>query len=192
MPIPIPNRASGFMLGDPNARVKIDVFFDIQCPHSKLAWPTMVRLLTHYERKPVNINAHIITLSNHRQAWDLTLALFAVAQGNAKQFYDFVCFLFENQDQFYNDRFTHKTHQDLIDLAINFAKQHADVNVEEFLRSMNSHETYIDARTPIRYAATKSVWATPTFFINNADDVPLNFDSSLEDWIAVIDPLILD
>ena len=56
---------------------------------------------------------------------------------------------------------------------------------------MSEHEIYIEARTPIRYAATRSVWATPTFFINNADDVPLSFDSKLQEWVNVIDPLLI-
>ena len=79
MPIPIPNRASGFTLGPSSANVKIDVFFDIQCPHSKQTWPTIIELLKYYESKSVSVTAHLITLSNHRQAWDLSLALFALA-----------------------------------------------------------------------------------------------------------------
>lgn len=190
MPIPIPNRASGFTLGDPSASAKIDVFFDIQCPHSKRAWPTIIALLKHYESKPVSVTAHIITLSNHRQAWDMSLALFALSEGDAKRFFDFASFLFDRQDQFYNAQFMQKTHHDLRILAADFAHQHAGVNQQSFLKKMDAYETYIDARTPIRFAATRAVWATPTFFINNADDVPISFDSNLQDWICVLDALM--
>ena len=51
---------------------------------------------------------------------------------------------------------------------------------------------YVQARTPIRYAATRAVWATPTLFINNADNVPVDHQSTLADWQAVIDPLLRD
>ena len=190
MPIPIPNRSSGFTLGDPLANIKIDIFFDIQCPHSKRAWPTIINLLKYYESKPVCITAHIITLSNHRQSWDFNLALFALADGDAQRFFDFVGFLFERQEQFYNAPFMHKTHDDLRQLASDFAHQHAGVDKVSFLKRMDEHDIYIDARTPIRFAATRSVWATPTLFINNADDVPVKFDSSLQDWVDVINPLI--
>ena len=191
MPIPIPYRACGFTLGSPSANVKIDLFFDIQCPHSKRAWPTIVELLKHYESKSVSVTAHIITLSNHRQAWDLSLALFALADGDARRFFDFVGFLFERQEQYLNEPFKHKTHDDLRQLAADFAVQHAGVEKNQFLTRMSEHEIYIEARTPIRYAATRSVWATPTFFINNADDVPLSFDSKLQEWVNVIDPLLI-
>ena len=190
MPIPIPYRASGFILGDLSASAKIDVFFDIQCPHSKRSWPTIIELLKHYESKPVSVTAHIITLSNHRQAWDLNLALFALADGDAKRFFDFVSFLFERQEQYLNEPFKHKTHEDLRQLAAGFAKQHAGVDKSQFLARMDQHDVYIEARTPIRFAATRSVWATPTFFINNADDVPVSFDSDLPQWIDAIEPLL--
>ena len=55
---------------------------------------------------------------------------------------------------------------------------------------MNDNDIYILARTPIRYAATKSVWATPTVFINNGGDVPVDHLSTLSDWQKIIDPLL--
>ena len=192
MPIPIPHRASGFTVGDPTASAKIDIFFDIQCPHSKRAWPTIMQLLKHYQSKPVNVTAHLITLSNHRQAWDVSLGLFALAKGDANRFFEFASFLFERQEQYYNAPFRHKTHQDLCLLVADFANQHAGLNQQEFLEHMDTHDVYIEARTPIRFAATRSVWATPTFFINNADNVPISYESSLQDWTATIDPLLID
>lgn len=192
MPIPIPHRTSGFTLGAPSATAKIDIFFDIQCPHSKRAWPTIIEVLKHYQSKPVSVTAHLITLSNHRQAWDMSLGLFTLAEGNAKRFFDFAGFLFEQQAQFYNAPFKHKTHEDLRQLVSEFASQHSGIEQKNFLERMDTHDVYIQARTPIRFAATRSVWATPTLFINNADDVPVNHESSLQDWIAVIDPLLAD
>jgi hypothetical protein len=41
---------------------------------------------------------------------------------------------------------------------------------------------YLQACTPIRYAATKAFWATPTLFINNADKVPVDHESILAQW----------
>lgn len=64
------------------------------------------------------------------------------------------------------------------------------IDREQFLSEMKGYDVYINGRTHIRYAATKSVWATPTLFINNADDVPVNHESDLDAWRAVIDPLL--
>jgi len=190
MPIPIPHRASGFRLGAPVAQVEIDIFFDIQCPHSKRAWPTILAILEKYQSQAVSVTAHLITLSNHRQSWDMSLGLFAVAQGDAQRFFDFVTFLFARQEQFFNAQFRHKTHQDLRNLAAQYAKEFADIDTQKLLKDLDDNDIYVQARTPIRYAATRAVWATPTIFINNADDVPVRFDSPASDWFAVIDPLL--
>lgn len=190
MAIPIPKRSSGFTLGDKDANVKIDVFLDIQCPHSKKAWPTVCQLLDHYQGERLSVTVHLITLSNHRQAWDMSLGLFAVAKGEARLFFDFVTYLYQHQEQFYNTPFEHKTHDDLRQLVADFAVDHAGVDRDWLIKRMSDNDVYIDARTPIRFAATRAVWATPTFFINNADNVPVTFKSPLDEWIRVIDELM--
>lgn len=190
MAIPVPKRPSGFALGDPSASVTIDVFLDIQCPHSKKAWPSVCQVIDHYQGQAVSVTVHVMTLSNHRQAWDMSLGLFAVAAGDAQAFLNFVSFIYDRQEQFLNASFEHKTHDDLRQLVADFAVEHASVEREWMLKRMADHDVYIDARTPIRFAATRAVWATPTFFINNADDVPVTFESTRDDWFKVIDELL--
>ena len=190
MAIPVPKRPSGFTIGDTNARVTVDVFVDIQCPHSKKAWPVVCQLAEHYKGEPVSVAVHLLTLSNHRQAWDMSLGLFAVAANDAQAFFDFASYIYARQDQFYNGPFEHKTHDDLRQLVADFAVDHAGVDRSWLLRRMADNDVYIDARTPIRFAATRAVWATPTFFINNADDVQVTFESKVEEWIKTIDELL--
>lgn len=190
MIIPIPQRPSGFLLGHVNASVTIDVFVDIQCPHCKTVWPTLVELLSHYKNKSLSLRVHLITLSNHRQAWDMSLGLFAYAEGNAERFLDFATYLYEHQEQFYNSEYTHKTHADLQQAVVEAAQNVGDISPSSFLERMNAHDIYIDARTPIRYAATKSVWATPSIFVNNGTDTTVNHSSALADWKALLDPLL--
>jgi len=133
---------------------------------------------------------HLITLSNHRQAWDMSLGLFAYAEGNAERFLDFATYLYEHQEQFYNSEYTHKTHADLQQAVVEAAQNVGDISPSSFLERMNAHDIYIDARTPIRYAATKSVWATPSIFVNNGTDTTVNHSSALADWKALLDPLL--
>jgi protein-disulfide isomerase len=190
MTIPIPHRPSGFLLGDAAAQITIEAFIDIQCPHSRTIWPTLLEVAKHYQGKSVNLKVHLITLSNHRQTWDMSLGLFALAEGDANKFYDFATFIYEHQAQFYNGQFLHKTHEDLIQLVAGFAEEHAGVIRKKFIERMNDSDIYVQARTPIRFAATKAVWATPTLFINNANTVPVDHNSNVAQWQAVIDPLL--
>jgi protein-disulfide isomerase len=190
MTIPIPHRPSGFILGDPSAEITIDAFIDIQCPYSRPIWTTLLEVLKFYKNKSLNLKVHMITLSNHRQAWDMSLGLFALADADTDKFYDFTTFVYERQEQFYNAPFLHKTHEDLRQLIADFAEEHSNIDREDFLEKMSNSHTYNQARTPIRYAATKAVWATPTIFINNANGVPVNHKSNLADWQKVINPLL--
>jgi protein-disulfide isomerase len=192
MTIPIPHRPSGFLLGDSAAQITIDAFIDIQCPHSRTIWPTLLEVSNYYKDKSVSLKVHLITLSNHRQAWDMSLGLFALADGNADEFYNFATFIFERQSQFYNDCFFYKTHADLLELVASFAQQHSGQESDILLKRMTESDVYEQARTPIRYAATKGVWATPTLFINNANKVPVTHNSTFADWQAIIDPLLSD
>ena len=190
IPTPIPQRPSGVLLGDPAADVTIDVFVDMQCPHSRNIWPTLLGVMEHYKESSVSLKVHLITLSNHRQAWDMSLGLFALADGDAQTFYDFASLLYDSQDEFYNAQFKHKTHEDLRQLIADKAESHSMIDREKFLQRMSDGDIYTLARTPIRYAATKSVWATPTVFINNGSNVPVDHLSSLVDWQNMIDPLL--
>lgn len=190
MTTPIPLRPSGILLGDKAAVITIDAFVDIQCPHSRKIWPTLLDVIRSYEGSSVSLRVHLITLSNHRQAWDMSLGLFAFADGDAEKFYDFATVLYEKQDQFYNAEFTHKTHDDLRQLIADHAVDHFNIDRSKFLERIADNDIYTLARTPIRYAATKSVWATPTVFINNGGDVPVDHSSTLAAWQKVIDPLL--
>lgn len=195
MTIPIPRRPSGFILGDPAAEITIDAFVDIQCPHSLAIWPTLLEVLKHYRNESLSLKVHLMTLSDHRQAWDVSLGLFALAEDSAITFYGFATFLYVRQEQFNNASFFNKTHDDLRQLIADYAAEYSaieksDFDRNKFLKRMDDHDIYIQARTPIRYAATKSVWATPTVFINNGVNVGVDHRSKLSDWREVIDPLL--
>jgi len=136
MAIPVPKRPSGFTVGNTNAKVTVEVFLDIQCPHSKQAWPVVCQLADHYKDGSVSVTVHMLTLSNHRQAWDMSLGLFAIAANDAKVFFDFVSYIYARQDQFYNAPFEHKTHNDLRQLVADFAVAHAGVERNWVLKRM--------------------------------------------------------
>ena len=150
MTIPIPQRPSGFLIGDAAAKITIDAFIDIQCPHSRSIWPTLLEVSEYYKGKPVSLKVHLITLSNHRQAWDMSLGLFALAEGDANKFYDFATFVYERQSQFYNGSFLHKTHDDLLQLVADFANQHSGIERNNFVQKMSDSDIYIQARTPMQ------------------------------------------
>lgn len=189
MPIPIPNRPSGYRLGNSNAPVQIEMFFDIECPFSKKGWHTVLKVASAYPEQ-VYLILQPMTLGNHRQSWDATKAAIAVAGDDTDKFIDFVSYIFNRQEEFANEASKDTTqtqwHHTLADYAVD-ATQWSDK--DKFIQLLNSKEIYNKARIPARFAVVNGVWSTPTFFINGAE-ATLSSQSSLEDWQETINPLL--
>ena len=191
MPIPIPNRPSGYRLGSFDAPVQIEMFFDIECPFSKKGWQTILEVMSAYSADQTHLVLQPMTLGNHRQSWDATKAAIAVADRNTGKFINFVSYLFEHQTEFANEAFKDKTQTDLQNLLADYAISTTEwSDKERFIQKLNSKEIYNQARIPARFAAVKGVWSTPTYFINGAEATDLSSKSTVEDWKNLIDSLL--
>jgi hypothetical protein len=102
-----------------------------------------------------------------------------------------ISYLLAHQAEYTNEAFKDKTQTDwhhlLADYAVE-ATQYSDKG--KFLQLLNSQETYNQAKIPARFAAIRSVWSTPTFFINGAEAIDLSSQSNLADWQKIINSLL--
>ena len=164
MSIPIPRRSSGYKLGDANAPITVEMFFDLECPFSKKGWQTFLQVIAAYSAEQVHFIFQPMTLSNHRQSWDVTKAAIAVAGNNAQKFINFVNYIFDHQKEFAGDAFKDKTRTDLHYLLADYALDATEwSNKDKFIELLNSKEIYNQARIPARYAALRGVWSTLPF-----------------------------
>ena len=191
MPIPIPSRPSGYRLGQSNAPIHIEIFFDLECPFSKQGWQTILQVIDTYSPEQILLIMQPMTLGNHRQSWDATKAAIAVAGDDTYKFIDFVNYLFKHQAEFANEAFKDRTQTDWHHRLAEYALDATEwTDKTKFIQLFNSQEIYKQARVPARLAAVKSVWSTPTFFINGAEATNLSSQSSLEDWQEQINSLL--
>lgn len=191
MAIPIPARPSGYRLGQVDAPIMVEMFLDLECPFSKRGWQNVMSVVEAYSSQQVRWIFQLMTLGNHRQSWDATKATIAVAGDDTQKFIDFVSYVFSRQEEFANEAWKDKTQTDFHNLLAEFAAEvteHQDK--AQFVALMNSKDVYAQARIPARLATMRSVWSTPTFFINGAEATSLSSGSSLEDWQAVLDSLL--
>lgn len=191
MAIPIPARPSGYRLGQVDAPIMAEMFLDLECPFSKRGWQNVMSVVEAYSPQQVRWIFQLMTLGNHRQSWDATKATIAVAGDDTQKFIDFVSYVFSRQEEFANEAWKDKTQTDFHNLLAEFAAEvteHQDK--AQFIALMNSKDVYAQARIPARLATMRSVWSTPTFFINGAEATSLSSGSSLEDWRAVLDSLL--
>ena len=61
---------------------------------------------------------------------------------------------------------------------------------ERVAELLADNAVYAAAKQPGRYAALRGVWGTPTIFINDSERGDLGSASTLDNWRAVIDPLL--
>ena len=190
MPIPIPQRPSGYRLGNADAPIVIEMFFDLECPFSKKGWQTILKVAKAYSPDSVYLILYPMTLGNHRQSWDATKAAIAVADNDTNKFIDFVSYLFERQSEFANEASKDKTQTDWHNMLADYAVDATGCNRDKFLELLNSKEIYSRARIPARFATIRGVWSTPTFYINGAEAADLSSQSSLQEWQDTIDSLL--
>ncbi|HIK11812.1 MAG TPA: thioredoxin domain-containing protein [Oscillatoriaceae cyanobacterium M33_DOE_052] len=191
MTIPIPTRPSGYQRGPCDALVQVEAFLDIECPFSKKAWSTLVAIADEYVDREVRFTLHPVVLANHRQSWDVTKVAVILAADDPVRFWDVFNYLYERQDQYTEAALLQQTHVDLYNLLAQFAAEYSDWQDEtEFIRQLTSDRVEQETKVPIRYAISRSVWSTPTFFINGSEASQLSSSSSLADWKSILDPLL--
>lgn len=191
MAIPIPNRPSGYRLGQADAPVVVEMFFDLECPFSNRGWQRVMQVKSAYSPAQVHWIFQPMTLGNHRQSWDATKAAIAIAGDDSEKFIDFVSYVFSRQKEFANEAWKDKTQTEFHHLLAEFALNATDrTDKSHFIKQLTSQDVYAQARIPARFAIVRGVWSTPTFFINGAEATNLSSGSSVEDWQQVIDSLL--
>ena len=191
MPIPIPQRPSGYRLGNADAPIVIEMFFDIECPFSKKGWQTILQVVKAYSPELIYLILYPMTLGNHRQSWDATKAAIAVAKDDSKKFVNFVSYLYDRQSEFANEASKDRTQTQWHGLLADYALDATEWNdKDKFIELFNSKDIYAKARIPARFATIRGVWSTPTFYINGAEATDLSSQSSLQQWQKAIDSLL--
>lgn len=190
MAIPLSKSPSGRFFGNRAANVQVDIFLDVQCPYSAKSWPVIKELMDHYGSDKIGLSIHLMTLSNHRQSWDATLALTGLAGDDDAQYYAFLGFLYSQQERFFNGAFADKSHNDLHALLGTLGEEFNGTPPAKMAELLADNGVYYAAKEPGRYAALRGVWSTPTIFINDSEQFGLGSSSTLDDWRAVVDPLL--
>ena len=149
MPIPIPQRPSGYRLGSSEAPIQIEMFFDLECPFSKKGWQTILQVVDAYSPEQIYLILQPMTLGNHRQSWDATKAAIAVAGKETTKFISFVSYLLDHQAEFANEAFKDKTQTDWHNLLAKYAVDATEwTDQSQFIQLLNSKEIYNQARIP--------------------------------------------
>ncbi|PSN18118.1 glutathione reductase [filamentous cyanobacterium CCP5] len=185
MAIPVPARPSGYRLGSRDASLQLEVFLDLECPFSKKAWPTMLALMNQSDGLTMGITAHPYVLCDHRQSWDVTKALVAIAGDDPLRGWRLIGHFYQHQQAFNSDACDGKTRQDLFgsieDMAVKFDPDLANADLIKQIRA-DSGPIANRAKASIRYGIDRGVWSTPTFLVNGSEVPGMESSATLKDW----------
>jgi protein-disulfide isomerase len=189
MTFPFFSSLPGIRIGSGGRDVKLDLFFDLQCPYSKKAWDVIGESVQNGWPDQFSIYFQPICLSHHRQSWDLTRALLAIDRIDVSRSLAFIDHVYSNQEQFYNADWRTKGQDEFLNYLATSCQKIIDLSVSEFVEKMESDDNYSRSKKSIHYAAIKQVWSTPTFMFNDVPAAELDSSSSIDDWNRFISGL---
>ncbi len=179
----------GLSFGRGNHSIKLDLFFDLQCPYSKNSWDVIGQSVLHDWCNQLDVYFHAICLTHHRQSWDLARTLFAVKSFDSSKASDFLNLVYGDHEQFYNANWKDKGQDTLLRALAGLSGELIGISSKDVLERIESDAVYSDAKKSIHYAAIKQIWSTPTFVINDVTTLELDSSSTLQDWKNMISEL---
>eukprot|EP01061_Rhynchopus_euleeides_P040036 TRINITY_DN6877_c0_g1_i1.p1 TRINITY_DN6877_c0_g1~~TRINITY_DN6877_c0_g1_i1.p1 ORF type:complete len:189 (+),score=20.93 TRINITY_DN6877_c0_g1_i1:77-568(+) len=162
----------------------------MQCPYSKTAWKTLLKVADHFKGR-IKITFVPYALVGHQQAYDVHRAAEVVARKcGPTEYFDFVSFLFSNQSDFSNPQFKTKSPLDLLRLLGNWTSVRYDIPLEDLATLMDDDATFDTVKSCQRRGISQGVWCTPTVFLNGALLTRVTGGDAVSTWIEYLSPFI--
>lgn len=189
---PIPYRLDGFSSpvgGSYGAPIEFDFFVDLLCPDCHDAWPNIQSVISYYG-KNINGRLHTFPLPYHTWGFLAAQSFHVVANANSTvAAFQWANTLFANQQNYWNSATAQYTGAEVLAQFQQLAVSSGVISAEAFAAGMSDDNLNEDTRVSWKYACSRGVLGTPTFFVNG---VQVNGQPSwtLSDWRIILDPLL--
>ncbi|KAJ5072913.1 hypothetical protein M0811_09125 [Anaeramoeba ignava] len=190
---PIPKRPDGHKQGDINAPVYLEMFCDLLCPDCAHSWPTIKNVLEYYGSSKIYFIFHVFPLPYHTSAFFMAEASLVLENYTQSLFWDLLDSLYidSKQQMFWDDAVENTTLEGIKSLMGSYLLDEFGLPNSYFWNGMNDVTIDWNSRVSWKYACTRGVSGTPTFMVNGVY-VAMGSDSSLNDWINLLNPLFLN
>jgi len=192
---PLPKQPIGTAFGPRDAPIQMEVFLDYCCPFSKKAFFVLMdHVLPAMEGKICFYFQHQVQ-PWHPQSTLLHEAALAVKQVDPNKFFPYSRVLFENLDNFVDQKVYQKSRKELYEQLATLAKQ-VGIDSERILKKLEISDTKEgndvigDLKLCIRYARQLDIHVSPTFIINRMKDPVASSSWSVEEWKQRLAPLL--
>mmetsp|Transcript_743 Transcript_743/g.922 ORF Transcript_743/g.922 Transcript_743/m.922 type:complete len:215 (-) Transcript_743:26-670(-) len=183
---PIPPRVPGRAMGLSVAPIRMEAFLDLQCSDSKNAWGVIRELLDLYPTK-IYFILHEFSLSYKENSYWASQSANVVNTLQPGQYFDYIDLVYENQAAFQNSVTFDMTGAQVWGLFESYAAQ-VGVESNQFYSQMNNSTLTWQVTRNWKWAASKGVFATPSYLLNGV--LLPNCLWDLETWVGQIEQLL--
>ena len=184
---PVPNRPTGLVWNSDVNDIILEMYGDPLCPDCAMVWNTTLSVVQTY-KEHLQLRVHLLPLPYHTWSFIVTKCIMAVKSISEEKAKDLVNDLYNGgQDQFENDPLSGVGQTQVEEKVLDYASSLLNIDKTELQQAFSDNE--MNARIEFKYACVHSVSGTPTFVVNGVE-VELGGDATLEDFAAIIDPLL--
>jgi len=189
---PIPHRLPGFQIGGAlkaDTPIIMDVFFDLLCPDCADGWAAVKDIVDHYGSN-IALAIHTFPLPYHTYGFMAAQSAHVVASKlGASAMRKYADFIFGAQSAFWNGPTSNMSSNDVLALLGKKVVDAGFLDQTAFQRGMADSNIQMETVVAWKYACSKGVLGTPTYFVNgvNVNGSP---NWSLDDWRMLLDPLV--
>lgn len=186
---PIPNRPDGYKIGQADAPIIIDGFFDLLCPDSAAVWPTIKQVVQAYGSKNLQFIMHTFPLPYHYHAFIANQGAHVVNAYAPEKIWAYTDFMFNQQANFWNAATMDNTTNEVISTMASMVESNKILDAKTFTAGIANDTLNYETRVSWKYGCSRGVTGTPNFFVNG---VFVDADSSwaLSDWQTLINPIL--
>jgi len=186
---PIPNRPDGYKIGQSDAPVVIDGFFDLLCPDSAAVWPTIKQVIQAYGSKNLQFVMHTFPLPYHTFAFIANQGAHVINANAPEKIWAYTDFMFNQQANFWNGANMDNSTSDIIASMASMVETNKILDAKTFTAGIANDTLNYETRVSWKYGCSRGVTGTPNFLVNG---VFVEADSSwaLSDWQTLINPIL--
>jgi protein-disulfide isomerase len=184
----VPKRYPGFVWGDEDGPIGIELFCDPLCPECRDTWPILKTVLGRYPTQ-VSARVHLVNLPYHTWAYYSIIAIYALNSTTlAKQMIDGL-YSANEQSKFSNTALSNVPEAQIPAAFADFVAAKFGISKEAYLADFNNQTIRSAAGSTFSWAASHLVDGTPTVHFNGAL-TNLDVDSTLANWTSIVEALL--
>mmetsp|Transcript_46791 Transcript_46791/g.92072 ORF Transcript_46791/g.92072 Transcript_46791/m.92072 type:complete len:199 (-) Transcript_46791:261-857(-) len=176
--------------------VKFELFIDLQCPYSKVAFNNLKDSIPKHYGKKVDFSITVTALGFHYQAFEALVGgmIAQKVSGKRSTFLDYISTVFEHQESIMNAACTDKNPAQIKQAVADLACNLDGVTQEAYTAERNGEDGgwkyVVQANRMCKYAQGRGVGSTPSMIVDGFLVPNTESKWGLEEWKAKIDPFL--